>query len=102
MSRCRAASPGSFRSAQSETYFARLDARYLGRPRAHNLQRFRCPGRPHASVSCRVFALRVLVRSNLRKEKSTWSGWMRATWGDPAHTTRSVLDALVKILVKRV
>ena len=79
MSRRRAASPGSVRSAQSETYLARPDARYLEGPGAHNLQRFRCPGRPHASVSCRVAALRVPSRSNLRKEKSTWHGWMRGT-----------------------
>ena len=64
---------------QRHRYLARPDARYLGAPGAHNLTSFRRPGRPHASVSCRVAALRVPSRSNLRKEKSTWHGWMRAT-----------------------
>jgi len=87
---------------QRHIYFARPDARYLGRPAAHNLQRFRWPGRPRASDSRRVAALRVPSRLNLRKEKSTWSGGMRGTQGYPAHTTRRVLGVLVKILVGRV
>jgi len=37
----RAASPASARSAQRETYFARLDGRYLGGPGAHKLVGFR-------------------------------------------------------------
>ena len=41
----RAARPVSVKSTQSEIYLARLDARYLGLPGAHNLQRFRCPGK---------------------------------------------------------
>ena len=41
----RAAGPVSVKSTQREIYLARLDARYLGLPGAHNLQRFRCPGK---------------------------------------------------------
>ena len=41
----RAAGPVSVKSTQSEIYLARLDARYLGLPGAHNLTSFRCPGK---------------------------------------------------------
>ena len=45
VSRPRAASPISVKSAQSEIYLARLDARYLGLPGAHKQTGFRCPGK---------------------------------------------------------